>query len=146
MKFAPSEIFIIHAGDLDLASCGGFYIFRNLYHIIVIEIKARHRIVGLRMLRFLLDGKGLAVLVKFYHAVLSRVSHIVAEDGRAVFSDCHSLKHLGKALSVENVVTQDQRHVIVADEFLTDDESVCQSSGTLLNCIGNIDSQLFSVA
>ena len=38
MKVAPSEIFIIHAGDLDLASCGGFYIFRNLYYIIVIEI------------------------------------------------------------------------------------------------------------
>ena len=98
------------------------------------------------MLRFLLDGKSLAVLVKFYYTVLSRISHIVTEDGRAIFSGYHSLKHIRKALSVENVVAQDQRHVIVADEFFTDDESVCQSSGTLLNCIGNIDSQLFSVA
>ncbi len=34
----------------------------------------------------------------------------------------HALKHLGKALSVENIVAQDQRHVVVADEFFTDDE------------------------
>ena len=85
MQIPSAKICIIDGCDLDLPTCGRLDVFRNLHHVVIVKVKSRHRVIGLRMLRLFLDGQRLAVLIEFHDAVLSRVSDIIAEDRRTVF-------------------------------------------------------------
>ena len=98
------------------------------------------------MLRLFFNGKSLAVFIEFYYAVLSRISYIITENRRTIFPGCHFLKHSGKALSVENIVAQNQRHPVIADEIRADDKGIRQSSGLVLNRIGKLHAELAAVA
>ena len=140
------QILVVDAGNFNFTPCGGFYVFRNLHYIIVIKIKTRHRIIALGMLRLFFDGKSLAVFIKLHYTVLSRISYIIAENRRALFPGCHFLKHSGKALSVKNIVAQNQRHPVITDEIRADDKGVRQSSGLVLNRIGKLHADLAAIA
>ena len=94
------------------------------------------------MLWLLLDGNRHALAVKLHHAVFPGIPHIIAENSCALFPGCHFPKHPGKALSVENIISQNQRHAVIPDKFRPDDKGVCQSSWLLLHCIGHPQPQL----
>lgn len=106
-----------------------FYILCDLHYSIVIEIQSGNRIIALGMLRLLLDGKCLAVLIKFHYTVFSGITHIIAENSCALFSGSYSAQYCGKALSVENIISQYQCHSVITDEIRTDDKGICQPRG-----------------
>ena len=89
MKGSAAEIFVIDACDLDLAPGGRFYVFGYLYYIVVVEVEAGDRIVGLWIYGFFLDREGFSLFVKGYDTVFSRVFYIVAE--AALFSTLEKL-------------------------------------------------------
>ena len=55
LKGSTVQILVVDTGNLYLSSGRRLYILGNLNNIIVIEIKSRNGIVGLRILRLLLD-------------------------------------------------------------------------------------------
>ena len=98
------------------------------------------------MLRLLLDGKCLAVLIKFHHTVFSGITHIIAENSCALFSGSYSAQYCGKALSVENIISQYQCHSVITDEIRTDDKGICQPAGLILHRIFQAHAQLAAVS
>ncbi len=143
-QVAPAQIFVVDTRDLDLPARRRLHIGRDTDHIIVIEIKPRHGIIALRLCRLLLYGKRPAVLVKLHHAVLSGIPHIVAEDRRPFFSGSHLAKHPGKALPIENIIPQHERHPVIPDKIRPDDKSVRQSSRVFLHGIFHPQAELFA--
>ena len=105
MEGTPAEVFVVDAGDLDLAAGGGFYVFGYFYDIVVIEVEARYGVVGLGIYGLFLDGEGFAVFVKGYDAVFSGVFYIVAEDGGALGAGGGIFQDSGKALSIEDIIS-----------------------------------------
>ena len=149
LQSSSVQIFVINACDLNFTSCRRLHIFCDLHYIIVVEVKSRNRIIGLRMLRFFLNGKSLAVFVKLYYAVLSGISYIITEDSCSLFLFCSLiciLKNSGKALSVKNIIAQNKGNCIVSDKVRSNDKCVCQSSRLFLNRILKTHSKLLSVS
>ena len=99
------------------------------------------------MLRLLFDAQAVAVFVKLSHAIPLRVVDIVAKDAsHSLFRSLHAfLQESGKACSVEDIVAQYQAYVVIADEFLADDESLGKSIRRRLLCVFEVNAQLATI-
>ena len=145
LERSPAKVLVVDRGDLDLASGRRLYVCRDVNDIVVIEIQARHRIVGLRVLRLLLDGDGLPVLVELDNAVGSGVLDVVAEDHAATaltYLLCRIAKDTGEALSVEDVVAKNKCHRITPDEVLSDDKRIGKAPWLVLHGILEVHAKL----
>ena len=94
--------------------------------------ESHNGIVGLGVLRLLLDGEAVAVLIKLCNAITLGVGHPIAEDcGFLVLLGCtyRLLEHRGEVAVVEDVVAQHEAGAIVSDELLADGERLCESVG-----------------
>ena len=119
---------------------------RDLDHLIVVEIKAGHRIVRFRLLRLFLDRQRLAGGVDLEHAVALRIRHHIAENRRAFFARGGLGHQLGQPVAVEDIVAENQRDMVVADEIAADDEGVGKPARLLLHRIGQREAELRAVA
>ena len=146
LQSSTIQILVVNAGNLDFSSCGGFYILCNLNDIVVIEIQSGNRIIAPGMLRLFFDGKCPAVLVEFHHTVFSGVTHIISENSSTLFSCGSSTKHLRETLTVENIITQNQRNTIITDKIRANDKCVSQTSRLILYSILQMHAQLTSIA
>jgi hypothetical protein len=77
--------------------------------------------------------------------LLRGIDHI-AEHGRAAPAGGCPVKLLGQAVSVEDIVAQDQRDAIRADEFPSDDEGIGEAARAILGGIGEGEAKLRAVA
>ena len=85
------------------------------------------------MFRLLLKARCLAMLVKGHNAEAVGVLHGIGPQRGNVLTlgAFHCIhEHAGEALTVENVVTQDEAHGVLADKFLADNKGLGQSFGT----------------
>ena len=73
----------VHIGDFEFASGRGIQLARDLYHLFIVEVEARHGVVGEGSCRFLLDRFGSSVGVEADDAVALGILYPVAEDGGA---------------------------------------------------------------
>ena len=99
------------------------------------------------MLRFLFDGKGFTILIKLNHAIFTGVTHIITKNsssGLILCSLCNSLQNLGKTLSIENIISQNQCHTVITNKFFTNNKCVSQSSGNFLDLILKFHTQTFT--
>ena len=149
LELAILKELLIHGGDFQFATGRGFYLLGYAYHLVGIEIEAYHGVIGLGMGGFFLDAEAIALAVELGHAVAFGVADPIAEHrGTAFFlglADC-LLQHGAEAGSMEDVVSEYQAGGIVADEFLADDEGLCQTVGTGLFGIFEPYSVIASVA
>src|SRR5207248_5638819 len=102
-------------------------------------------VVGLRAMWLLLDRKNPHLRIERHHAVALGIGHVVGEDDPAAWIG-PARQLLAERGPAEDVVAQDQRHIVGADEPLTEDESLRQPVGFLLDEIGEATAELSSVA
>ena len=145
-QLALLEIDVVHIGDLQLATGRWLDLFGDLHHLIVIEVEAGHRIVGLRLNRLLFDGNRCAFPVKLHHAIAFRILHVVAKHGGAIGLLGRLLQGLAQAVTMENIVPQDQADRVIADKLLTDKEGLSQPIWTGLYRILDTDAPLTAIA
>ena len=139
-----AQIFVVDRSDFDLTSCRRLYVAGNFHNVVIIKIQSGNCVVALGMLRFFLDGKRFAVFIEFHHAIFSGIADKIAENRRTLFPLRCLTQHSGKALSIENIVAQNEGNAVVSDEIRADQKCVCQSAGRLLNRIGHRKSQLLA--
>ena len=96
------------------------------------------------MLRLFLNADCLAIFIKLYNTVSSRISYIVAKDSCSAFSCCNSPKEFRKALSIKNIVTKDQCNAVWTNELIADDERICKSTRLFLNSITKTHAKLLT--
>ena len=99
-----------------------------------VEIKADYGIVALGMLRFLFDGKAVAVVIEFRYSIAFGIVYPISEYCclRFFFGRCNSLlQHFGKTASMKYVVAENQTNGVIAYKFLADDECLCKADAGL---------------
>ena len=67
---------------------------------------------------------------------------MVAEHGGAVFFGGSLFQGLGKRLTIENIVAQNQADVVVADKLFADDECLRQAVGAGLFGVADGDAEI----
>src|SRR5262245_1990161 len=79
--------------------------------------------------------------IQFDDSKMLRVFHGIAEDRCSLFPASGTGQHLLKSLAVEDVISQDEDHMSLADEVATDEKSLGQASGFGLHRVadGNAD-------
>lgn len=139
------EVRLIDRGDLKFPTRRGLDSARNLYYIVVIEVEAGHRPVGLGVLRLLLQRERLAIRTDLDHAKTSGVVNGVAENHgstHALDLAASNAQDVTEAGSVEDIVTQNEGDRVVADEVGADDERLSQTIGMLLHSVGDGEADL----
>src|SRR5216684_384632 len=122
------QIATIEIGDLELPSGRWFQRLGESDDARVVEVESRHGEVRLRLLRLLLDADGPAVVVELDHAVALGIVNPVGEHGGAVGPRAGATECVGQAVSVEDVVAEDQTARIGSDEVATDEEGLGQAA------------------
>ena len=70
---------------------------------------------------------------------------MIAEDSSAILMGCGPLQPLGKAVAIENIISQHQAHMVVSDEFFSRIKASASPLGDFLDSIGNLHAQLAAV-
>src|SRR5215470_7985912 len=94
----------------------------------------------------LFERDGPTLRVELHHAIALGRLHGIGEDGRALLATPRPIQHALKALPVEEVVAEDQGHVILAHEPPPYDEGLGQSLGLGLYCIPDRDADAAAIA
>src|SRR5262249_28105226 len=127
------KITAVDIGDLQLAARGWAQSGGDIENSIVIEIESRDRPVRYEMARFFDNLDGLSGVVELDDPVLARLAHIIGEYGRPIATIARACELLAQTIAVKNVVTEDQRDVIVADKFASEDERVGKADRLVLH-------------
>ena len=99
----------------------------------------------LRSLGLLLDRKYTALRIELDHPITLGILDRVSEDRRPRRESAGLTQHALETLPVEDVVSQDQGHVVVPDEVSADEESLGQSARTRLDGISDREANLAPV-
>ena len=144
LELAAAQVFHVHVGDFEFAARRGLEVLRDVHDFVVVNIDARHGVAALGRLGFFLDGNGPALRVELDHAVTLRVAHVVAEDDRAALE---LLVGAGEGVAAEeNVVAENERHLVLADERFRDEKRLRDAGGFRLLAILDGDAPRLAVA
>ena len=124
---------------------GGLQAACDLHDVVVVEVQARDRVVGSRLLRLLLDGDRPPGLVELDHAVRGRVRHPVGEHRPAV-EVAEALQPGAEAGPVEQVVAEHQGDGVVADVVGAEHERLGEPVRSLLHRVADRDPEPRAVA
>ncbi|BAS17230.1 hypothetical protein AHiyo8_55330 [Arthrobacter sp. Hiyo8] len=97
------------------------------------------------VLRLFLQGNGFAIFIEFDHAVGLGILHPITKDRTAV-DVCMLPKLRSHALSVEDIVSQDEGNGFISDMFLAQDKCLGETVGRRLLDVGNVHAELGTVA
>jgi hypothetical protein len=136
----------IHRSDLQFAPGRRLHLMGDLHHVVIIKIEAGDGIIGFRPGGFFLNGKRVAILIKFHDTKTLRVADVVAKDRRAALPGGRAPEQPPKIGPVKDVIPQNQRHGGRADKLPADDERLGQAIGRGLDRIRDTDSELASVS
>lgn len=145
MERSLFQIQFVQIRNLQLAAGRRFQRFGFFHRRAVIEIEAGHCIMGPGMSRFLFQADRMMVLIKINHAIPLRIRHIISKNRCAPVFLHSSLQHTGKTISIENVVSQNQRTTFAIQEILSYEQSFRQPGWLTLHRIGNIKPPLGAI-
>jgi len=114
--------------------------------LLVIEIDARHGIVGARIFGLFLNTERLEILIKIHHPITLGVAYRVGED-RGPFGKLGCLAEFGgQTVTIENIITQDHTGRLVVNEVPANDEGFRQTAGLGLFGIRKLEPPLLTTA
>ena len=135
------QIHAVEVGDLELAAGGGDDLPGPPAHVARVEVQAGDGVGALRVLGLLLDGDGVEGLVELHDAEALGVVDVVAEHGgeAAGLGVLHGAAEVpAQAVSVEDVVAEDERAGLPSRELLADDEGLCEAVGAGLDGVRQV--------
>src|SRR5450830_1659655 len=139
------EVDAVDVGDLVLAAGRRREVVRDGDDIVVVEVQTRNSEVALRLRRLLFERQGPSGGVELNGAVGAGIGDAVGEYGSAAdvmeaFEPCPQTR------SVEDVVAEDERHGVLADEVGSQDESLSQAVRLRLDRVADRDAELRAVS
>lgn len=127
VELVAREVGLVDVSNLEFTTGRWLYRLRDIDDILVVEIESRHGEIRLRLGWLLIETHGLALLVELDNAVALGVADVVGKDRRAVRLRGRALHHDGEVGAVEDVVAQDEGTALAREEFLADQECLCES-------------------
>ena len=116
LKPPPLQVVPVHVRDLQLAAVGRLQSAGHVHHVGVVEVEARDGVVGGGRVGFFLNGERLARLVEVHDPVALGVVHVVGEHGASLVLPGGPAQLCPQPLAVEDVVAEDEAHVVAVDE------------------------------
>ena len=135
IKIAVVKINLVDIRYLELSSFRRFKALGILNNPVVVEIESRNCIIRLWLLRLLDNSLWLALSVKFNNTEGLRIVNIVTENSCSVLVESGLPEHMTEAAAIENVIAENHRDAVLADELFTDNERLSETLGSLLNGI-----------
>ena len=144
-ELATAQVLSVDVGDFVLAAGRRLEVGGNVNDLVVVEVEAGHRVVALGLRGLFFDRKGLALRVKLDHTVALGVAHGVGKHDTTlgVGRGLQDAGHLG---TVKNIVAQNERHRVVADEVASEHECLRQAVGLVLHGVLEAAAKLRTVA
>ena len=144
-ELAAAQVLAVDVSDFVLAARRGLEVGGDVDDLVVVEVQSGDRVVALGLCGFFFDRKGFALRVKLDHAVALGVAHGVGKHDAAlrVGRGLEDAGHLG---SVKDVVAQNQRHRVVANEVAAEHEGLRQTVGLVLHRVLEAAAELRTVA
>ena len=141
------KVLAVHIGDLQFSPRTWLEIVADLDNAGIIDVEAGHREMALRDFWLFFQADRLAIRPKLDDPVSLRIAHLIAKDARPALGGDH-VERLSKEVefAVENVVPQNQRDAIAADEFLSDEEGMRDARGLLLRGIFDAHAERGTIA
>src|SRR5262249_284507 len=136
-ELARIQIYAVDVGNLQLASWRWLQLCRHVQYTVVIEIQACYRPPRLRVLRLFLDRDRPVLEIETDDAISLGIAHLIGKHRRAFACPACAREHLLKALSVENVISQNERCIEIGHKIAADYKRLGQSFGSRLNGIGD---------
>ena len=96
-----------------------------------VEVQAGHGEIGSGIGRLLLEADHAVLLVEFHHTVALGIADVVGVDHGSVDVGVVP-QDAAETPAVKDVVAQHEGHLVVADEFFAEDESLGEPIGHLL--------------
>ena len=121
LELATIEILLVDGRDLEFTTIARLNVLGDLHHVVVVEVEPDDCVVGLGGAGLLFDRDGAHVLIELHHPVSLGIVHVIGEHDASVGIDA-GFECLTEVLAVEDVVSQDERDLVVTDKFLADDE------------------------
>ena len=134
-KLAPGEVFVINAGDFDFSPGGWLYMFGDVHDLVIVKIKARNSVVGLREGGFFFYGEHPAIGIEFHHPVGCGILDPVAEDGGSACVGNGFLEGFGKPLAKKDVVPQHEGYPLLSDKAFSYNKGIGEAPGLFLDRI-----------
>jgi hypothetical protein len=145
-EIAAIEVGAVDIGNLDLAARRRADRRGDFDHGVVVEIKPGDCNVRLRFRGFLLDGNGAPGVIELHHPVALRIGDRVSEHRRSAWTAGCLEQLIRQPVAVKDVVAEDQRDVILADEVAPDNEGVGDPAGIVLRGVGERQAEFGAVA
>ena len=146
MQVTALQVGEINVGDFQLIAGRGAYGAGDIHHIVVVKIQSRYRVVGARIFRLFFDIARHAFAVKIHHAVALRVIHIVGKYRGALVPGGGVAQAFGKAIAIEDVISQHQAYGGVADKISAQEKCLGKAVGARLHRIADVDAPLLAAA
>lgn len=121
LELAALEVLLVDGCDFEFATIARLNVLGDLHHVVVVEVEPDDCVVGFGGAGLLFDRDGAHVLIELHHPISLGIIHVVGEHDASVGVDA-GFECLTEVLAVEDVVSQDERDLVVTDEFLADDE------------------------
>ena len=102
-----------HVHDFQFAAARRAGVGGKFGHLIVKQIQAGNGMIGNEFFGLFMQRGDVVVLIKTCHAETLWVVHLLGEDGSAVELADGGRELVAKAFTKENIVTQNQAHIIV---------------------------------
>ncbi len=127
---AIGDVEVVDRRDLQLAPRRRRGVADEVEHARIVDIKAGHRVIALRLLRLLLDPDDLLLVLRIEDRdpILPRIGHLLEEEPGAVLETPHRRTQVG----VGEVVAQHHHDGLPLREFLRDGERLRNPSLALL--------------
>ncbi len=139
MRVFALEVRAIHVGNFQFATLRRLDALGNLDNIVIVEIQAGYRVVGLRLQRLLFDTQRAASRIKLDNAETFRIGDVIAKNRRTLLLGARRTQIVREVLTVEDVITQNQAARILTDELFADDERLRQTIWARLFGVAEFD-------
>ena len=145
LEVAFLQIETVQVGNLEFAPGRGFQVAGKSHHSVIVEIKARHGEVRLRLGGLLLDREDASIGRELHHAVGCRLRNMVTKNRGPRATRISRLDGLNEVLPVENIVAQHKGGWSIAHKVRSDVERLCKPLRTRLGGVAQRNAKLAAI-
>src|SRR3569623_3430594 len=133
IQLTELQIMIVDRSDFELPSVGRPDAGSDVTYLVIVEIKPRHRIIGLRPRRLFFDRDSAKIMIECADAVTLRILHMVSKYGRTAIARVDASQRINQIVPEKYVIAEEQCAWPAADEAPADDECLSQPVGAGLH-------------
>src|SRR5262245_22281980 len=95
--------------------------------------------------RFFFQTESSPTFIEFYNSIALRIPYLIGKDCCSGLRFRRIQKSVGQPVAIENIVTQDQSHGVLSDEFSSNDEGLRQTLWSRLYLILNAQTKMSAI-